>query len=204
LAAELKRLHSSLKKALAETAALWPELEVSYLWVHQAARILDNSQNLDHQEVKQRFAGLLGAMSHHRQKAGTLEPAVDHFLKVTRSYWPGLFHCYKVPDLPRTNNDLEQFFGSHRYHECRTNGRKTASPSLVLRGSVQLIAATASRLQTFSATDLAPSNLQAWTELRRELEQRRHTRTLQRRFRRDPAGYLAQLEQDFLQLSLPA
>ena len=32
---------------------------------------------------------------------------MDHFLKVFRSYWPGLFHCYDVEDLPRTNNDLD-------------------------------------------------------------------------------------------------
>src|SRR5262249_52409471 len=34
--------------------------------------------------------------------------------RVSRSYWPGLFACYEVADLPRTNNDLEHFFGSHR------------------------------------------------------------------------------------------
>ncbi len=32
------------------------------------------------------------------------------------SYWAGLFHCYAVPDLPRTNNDLEHYFGTARYH----------------------------------------------------------------------------------------
>ena len=32
---------------------------------------------------------------------------MDHFLKVFRSYWPGLFHCYDVEDLPRTNNNLD-------------------------------------------------------------------------------------------------
>ncbi len=142
-------------------------------------------------------------MSRHRHKTGTLEPAVDHFLKVTRSYWPGLFHCYQVPDLPRTNNDLEQLFGSHRYHQRRSSGRKSASPSLVLRGSVQLVAATATRHYSFSAKDLAPARLEDWQELRQELDQRRQCRIQQRRFRRDPAGYLAQLEQDLLQLSLP-
>src|SRR3712207_9435478 len=59
---------------------------------------------------------------------------------------PGLFHCYAVPDLPRTNNGLEQLFGSQRYHERRATGRKAASPAAVLRGEVRLIAATATRL----------------------------------------------------------
>jgi hypothetical protein len=56
------------------------------------------------------------------------EPSVRaglrQFLKVTKSYWPGLFHCYESADVPRTNNDLEHTLGSHRYHERRTSGRR--------------------------------------------------------------------------------
>src|SRR3989304_4232864 len=48
-----------------------------------------------------------------------------------------------VRDLPRTNNDLEQLFGSYRWHERRITGRKTASPAFGGRGSVRLPAAIA-------------------------------------------------------------
>ena len=146
---------------------------------------------------------MLGAMTRDRAAAGTLAPALVHFLKVSRSYWPGLFHCYEVPDLPRTNNDLEQCFGAHRYHERRSTGRKGASPALVLRGSVQLIAATATRLRVFRPSELAPEDVRAWQSLRYDLETRRHRRTLRRRFRRDPASYLAELEVALLKLTLP-
>src|SRR4029434_7295311 len=104
-----------------------------------------------------------------RAAAGALAPALVHFLKVSRSYWPGLFHCYEVSDLPRTNNDLEQSFGAHRYHERRATGRKGASPALVLRGSVQLIAATATRLRVFAPWELAPQEVRAWHALRHDL-----------------------------------
>jgi hypothetical protein len=57
--------------------------------------------------------------------------SLKHFVKVTQSYWPGLFKCYESADLPRTNNDLEHAFGSHRYHERRASGRRRASPGLV-------------------------------------------------------------------------
>ena len=40
--------------------------------------------------------------------------------------------CYDVPGLPRTDNALEQLFGSTRHHERRCTGRKVASPSPVL------------------------------------------------------------------------
>src|SRR3954451_15697204 len=74
--------------------------------------------------------------------------------KVTRSYRPGLFHGYAVPDLPRTNNDLEHEFGSQRYHERRATGRKTASPAAVLRGEARLVAAIATRQRAPSGSDL--------------------------------------------------
>src|SRR5918992_794130 len=97
-----------------------------------------------------------------RPRGGSLAEAVDHFLKVTRSYWPGLFHCYAVADLPRTNNDLEQLFGAHRYHERRSSGRKVASPGLVVRGAVRVPAALATRLRgEVRGEDLMPSDLEA-------------------------------------------
>src|SRR5258706_15720673 len=34
---------------------------------------------------------------------GPLADAVAHFRTVTASYWPGLFACYDLPDLPPTN-----------------------------------------------------------------------------------------------------
>ena len=77
---------------------------------------------------------------------------------MTRSYWPGLFRCYEVEGLPRTNNDLEQFFGSYRYHERRCSGRKVACPGTVVRGSVRLVAAAATRLRPIEAADLVPSD----------------------------------------------
>ena len=55
--------------------------------------------------------------------------------KVTARWWPGLFERYSSADIPRTNNDLEHLFGSHRYHERRASGRKEASPGLVVMGS---------------------------------------------------------------------
>ena len=67
------------------------------------------------------------------------------FLKVTKSYWKGLFQCYRFAEgtLPRTNNELEQCFGSARYAERRSSGRKGASPAMVVRGSVRVVAAIA-------------------------------------------------------------
>jgi len=153
---------------------------------------------------RKRLGGLLGAMARHRDKAGGLASAVGHFLKVSRSYWPGLFHCYEVEGLPRTNNALEQLFGSYRHHERRASGRKVASPALVLRGSARIIAAVATRQQPERTGDLISADRESWAELRAELAQRRQRRVERRRFRRDPEGYLRQLEAKLIQPRLPA
>lgn len=75
---------------------------------------------------------------------------------------------------------------------------------LVLRGSVRLVAAATTRLQTVRGLTLAPADLSAWRFLRGALEQRRGARTQRRRFRRDPTAYLAELEAKLTQLTLPA
>ena len=154
---------------MTETASLWPDVRVASHWGHRAAHVLTHADQLPGTPVKRRLGGLLGAMTRHRAAAGRLTPALPHFLKVSRSYWPGLLHCYEVLDLPRTHNDLEQYFGAHRYHERRATGRQGASPALVLRGSVRLVAATATRLRVFSTADLAPQDGNAWKALRQEL-----------------------------------
>jgi hypothetical protein len=191
-----------ITRGLERTAALWPDIERAYAWVHQVAHILSHHDEDSAVIVRRRFNGLLAAMHRHRGKAGTLADAIGHFRKVARSYRPGLFHCYAVPGLPRTNNDLEQLFGAQRYHERRASGRKAASPATVLRGEVRLIAATATRLRPIAARELGRVSREAWTALRRRLDQRRHARTLRTRFRRDPDAYLAALEQQACQLTL--
>ena len=193
-----------IETGLEQTSALWPDIERAYKWVHQAAHILNNHDAEDTATVQRRFNGLLGAMARYRDSAGTLSNGVAHFCKVTRSYRPGLFHCYAVPDLPRTNNDLEHEFGSQRYHERRATGRKTASPAMVLRGEARLVAAIATRQRAPSGPDLGCVDHERWKELRQRLDQKRHARTLRTRFRRDPDAYLAELEEKARQLILPA
>ncbi len=177
---------------------MWPTIAQAYEWVHQAAHLLANEEGLDVLELRRRYRGLLWQMSNCQDKLDGLSGMVGCFLKVTRSYWPGLFRCYEVQGLPRTNNDLEQCFGSVRYHERRATGRKGASPAMVVRGRVRLIAAVASRKQGLDAKQLQPQDVQRYTQLRAELEYRHETRRAQRRFRRDPEGYLARLEAHLL------
>ncbi len=183
---------------------MWPSIRQAYSRVHRAARILGNEEGLNVYELRRAYRGLLSEMSESRQATGELAGAISHFLKVTRSYWPGLFGCYERTDLPRTSNDLEHCFGSARYHERRCTGRKVASPAMVVRGRVRLVAAVATRAHPLSAEELRPKDLAEWRGLRGELEYRHEARRQQLRFRRDPEAYLTSLEARLLREILPS
>ena len=99
---------------------------------------------------------------------------------------------------------MEQYFGTARHTERRVTGRKRASPTLVVRGAVRVVAAGASRLLTISVAQLQLTDEKAWRSLRQQLEYRHEARRMQLRFRRDPDAYLADLEQCLLTPSLPS
>jgi len=189
-----------IRRGLEETASLFPEVRIGFSWVRRVAGLLENPKGLSGKQVKKRLRVILGRM---RAEAGRaqgrgqpdLAAGLRHFVKVSQSYEPGLFHCYDVAGLPRTNNDLEHLFGSHRYHERRASGRKVASPGLVVRGSVRLVAGAMTRLREVNGEALAPADLQRWREPRQQLQKRQEARRRQRRFRRDPKAYLRKLEE---------
>ena len=201
---ELRKLRALVAKGLAATDAMWPSIRIAYGWVHRAARLLENEDARTGSEVRQRMEALLAEIHDEQMTVGTLQPAVAHFLKVSASYWPGLFHCYDIPGLPRTNNILEQFFGSVRYHHRRASGRIRASAGTVVRGSVRALASAASRLHPVGEYDLRHPNLDRWWSLRQSLELRQEARRQQGRFRKNPTAFLAALESRLLKPSLPS
>lgn len=200
----MARLQRLLAAGLAKTADFWPDLQRAYAWVHRAAHLLSNTEGRDLFTLRRDYRCLLAEMRREQASLGALAPAIAIFRKVSRSYWPGLFACATTPHLPATNNDLEPCFGSVRYHERRATGRRGASPTLVVRGQVRLVAALASGGPPLDAAALRPSDLTAWRALRRTLEHRHQARRAQSRFRRDPARYLGALEATLLQPSLPS
>lgn len=197
-------MRALLKKGLEATKDAWPEIRRAFVGVRRLAAVLANKNGHDAPTVQNRFDAEIASLGRHRQALGSLAEALDQFKKVTRSYRDRLFGCYEVADLPRTNNDLEQFFGSYRYHERRCSGRKMASPGTVVRGSVRLVAAAATRLRSVGATDLIPADLQSWRRLREMLSRRQLVRTLGRRFRQDPKAYLKSIEDSIINKALPS
>lgn len=202
----LQKLRELLDKGLNETAALWPAVRETYRWVHRVARLLENQKKLPAKNLRRGLSQILTRMRQaaQRTKDNAVREQLRNFVKVTKSYWPGLFRCYESVDIPRTNNDLEHLFGSYRYHERRASGRKSASAGMVVKGDAKLLSSLATRQRPEEGLALPPGYVAAWQCERLELENRREARRQQWRFRHNPDLYLKTMEKLLLKLSLPS
>jgi len=181
------------------TTSQWPPLQIAYGLVHQATQILANDDQHSGAQVRECYLASVRQMLEQKADLGPLAEAIEHFCHITSNFAAGLFHCYDVEGLPRTNNDLEHCFGVARVHERRATGRRGAIPGVVVRGSVRVITAVVAKEQPFSAEELRPRDYQRWRELRTRLQLCEQTRKLQFRFRKDPAAYLAALEAQLIE-----
>jgi len=59
----------------------------------------------------------------------------DHINQIFRSFWWGLFTCYDVEGLPRTNNELERFIRQIKMGHRRVSGRKNVHDYIIRYGA---------------------------------------------------------------------
>jgi hypothetical protein len=133
-----------------------------------------------------------------------LEPPVAHLVTVLRRLGHGLYHCYDVPGLPRTDNDLEQFYRRVKTQERRITGHKR-SDTFVVRVGGFAVYATAASQATESALlgQLGAVPAAAWQAERATLSANQERQTKMRRFRLHRAAYLADLEARWAQVADP-
>ncbi len=86
-----------LTKGLTETAALWPDVEQGYAWVHRAAHLLSNDNKLSAAMMRRTYETLLADMEQTPTSSEPLATMLSTFRKVTASYWPGSFHYREDP-----------------------------------------------------------------------------------------------------------
>jgi hypothetical protein len=87
------KLKQVLERALAETAALWEPIGRASRGIHAAAQVLANGDQQSAKPVRHAFVRILRSIGVTKRQCGPLEPALNHFLKLTRSYQAGLFQC---------------------------------------------------------------------------------------------------------------
>jgi len=63
------------------------------------------------------------------------QQVADHINQIFRSFWWGLFTCYDVEGLPRTNNELERFIRQIKMGHRRVSGRKNVHDFIIRYGA---------------------------------------------------------------------
>jgi hypothetical protein len=59
---------------------------------------------------------------------------ITGIVQAVRHRWWGLFTCYRVPNVPSSNDDLETFFKDMKHHQRRITGRKSVHEFILRYG----------------------------------------------------------------------
>jgi len=150
----LAQLVQGLQSALSPLAQTSQELQQGAAWLHDIAYILEPvpSQPMSAADVASQLRGYLDTVQRWPQVTPLLLQFGLHLDTVSRSYWPGLFHCYDVPGLPRTNNELESRFRDTRRRLLRTTGQKGLTQRTLQRqGAWELLPRPPTEAKTYDA-----------------------------------------------------
>lgn len=69
-----------------------------------------------------------------RQECSQTQAVAVHLIQTVRNHWWGLFTCYDVEGLPRTNNELETFFRRIKMGQRRISGLKHVHDYIIRYG----------------------------------------------------------------------
>jgi hypothetical protein len=178
-------LNAGLQTALAPFAREYHELRQGETWLLSIDSILGPSDaSSTGEQVAQQLRIYLDDLSTVPDLSPRLDTFRRHLDKVSSSYWPGLFHCYDIKGLPRTNNDLESHFRDTQRRLLRTTGQKGQTRRALQRvGAWELLPRPPTEARCLVALREAPMDQLAKEQKRLRRHQQRfclHTRSIRR------------------------
>jgi hypothetical protein len=119
-------LAQGLQTALSQFTADYQDLQQGAQWLREIARLLEPppEQSTVGEQVAQHLRHYLDDLCQLPDLSPRLETFRRHLDTVSTSYWPGLFHCYDLAGLPRTDNGLESRFRDTQRRLLRTPGQR--------------------------------------------------------------------------------
>src|SRR5215471_13164231 len=156
----LAQFYQGLQSALSPLAPTYQELHQGAAWLRDIAYILEPvaTHPSSAEEVARQLRGYLDTVRWRSDVTPSLKTFGRHLDTVSRSYWPGLFHCYDLPGLPRTNNELESRFRDTRRRLLRTTGQKGQTQRTLQRqGAWELLPRPPTEAKVLGALRQTPS-----------------------------------------------
>ena len=121
------------------------------------------------------------------------QSVADHINQVFRNFWWGLFACYEVEGLPRTNNELERCIRHIKMGQRRVSGRKNVHHFIIRYGAYAALVDDTEN-QTELLTRLEQVDQDEFLKERKRLSLTLLQEAKTYRFRFHRAAYLAELE----------
>ncbi|MBP1988693.1 hypothetical protein [Paenibacillus eucommiae] len=127
-------------------------------------------------------------------------PMVDNLFRYSKGFWKGLFICYDHYYVPRTNNDLEQFFRQTKACHRRITGLRNWNRYIMRNGEMIVLVQDALR-QSHVISRLRSVSFEAYKDCKQRWDNRLSGAIQRKRFNRDPDAYLSGLEHKWDQLT---
>jgi hypothetical protein len=192
----LAQLYQGLQAALSPFAEISQELQQGAAWLRDIAYILEPAatQPLSAAHVAGQLRGYLDTVRRWPKVTPTLYAFGRHLDTVSRSYWRGLFHCYDVPGLPRTNNEIESHFRDTSRRLLRTTGQKGLTQRTLQRqGAWELLPRPPTEAQVLEA--VCQTSLEELAQERQRFAAHRQRFRLQSRSLRQTRAQFDRLRQ---------
>lgn len=182
----LENLSQGIERALSPFAGDYQDLEQGAGWLRDIAATLDppHDSQVSGEQVAQQLRTYLDDLGRLPDLSSCLAAFRQHLDKVSLSYWPGLFYCYDLEGLPRTNNGLESHFRDTQRQLLRTTGQKGQTRRALQRtGAWELLSRPSNEAQRLAVLRQVPR-----TDLEKEQQRfrqhqerfRLHTRSVRR------------------------
>lgn len=199
---QLSQLQQGLLAALQMTQSKYTLLHRAADWLTQIADLLDPTGKPPRSaaQVQKALFDYLERIKIISKNEPGLQPFFRTIQKTTLSYAPGLFHCYDLPDFPRTNNARESHFRDLNRRLLRTTGQKGLTRRIIQRsGAWELLHRPASLKDTLLAFNQIEQ--QDFIDERQRVHQHRDRFRLHTRSAKQSRLQLSKLEQRWANLS---
>jgi hypothetical protein len=173
-------------------------------WLIQVAHLLrvhdERGQPRQARQVKREVKAFLTQLAKDTAQDPQDAPVAQHMIRTIRNRWWGLFTCFRVRDLPATNNDQETFFNHLKQGQRRISGRKSVHEWVIRYGAY---AAYIDPRETFDQLleRLHQVSEADFQQARQEWRQNESPLHKTHRFRHHRAKFLKALETDWSKLA---
>jgi hypothetical protein len=207
----LHRLHQRVQSALASTLTQAEQVRQMHTFLTQVecylAQVSRPSTRTDkralavpapgNQTVAQELESMFSDLVQQSKTCPLAWRLNRRWRAMSKTWLPGILHCYDIPGLPRSNLDLEATFGTLRRGQRRISGRKETS-SVRIFGPGEIVLLSLEDEEILPLLRSVPAEVY-WSQRRRQEEREEPHRWLTR-LHRDPGRALAQVDQQFYQV----